>query len=52
VANFKVADRTVDASNASFAHGTAADLANGKQVKVAGNLVGTVLRATKVEFGD
>lgn len=52
VANFKVAGRTVDASNASFSHGTAADLVNGKQVKVSGTLVGTVLKATKVEFDD
>jgi len=50
--NFKVAGRTVDASSASFAHGTAADLANGKEVKVEGSLVGIVLTASKVEFDD
>jgi hypothetical protein len=52
VSNFKVAGRTVDASSASFSHGTAADLANGKQVKIEGKLVGTVLEASKVEFDD
>ncbi len=52
VSNFKVAGRTVDASSAGFSHGTAADLANGKQVKIEGTLVGTVLKASKVEFDD
>lgn len=49
-ANFKVAGRVIDATAAVFEHGTAADLANGRQVEVAGKLVGGVLRAMKVEF--
>jgi len=52
VSNFKVAGRTIDASSASFAHGTPADLANGKKVKVEGKLVGAVLKASKVAFDD
>ena len=50
VANFTVAGRTVDASSATFEDGSAAQLANGRQVEVEGVLVGTVLRAKKVSF--
>jgi cytochrome c-type biogenesis protein CcmE len=48
--NFKVAGRTIDASTARFERGTAADLANGRQVHVEGVLAGAVLRARKVAF--
>ena len=50
--NFVVAGRTVDATAATFKHGTIADLANGKKVEIKGNLVGAVLKATQVEFDD
>jgi hypothetical protein len=49
-ASFVVAARTVDASTASFQHGTAGQLANGVRVGVRGTLVGSVLRASLVEF--
>lgn len=52
VANFKVAGQIVDASAAAFSGGTAGDLANGRKVGVVGNVVGGVLRATKVEIKD
>jgi hypothetical protein len=48
--NFVVAGRAVDASAATFEHGTIADLANGKVVGVKGKLVGAVLKASKVEY--
>ena len=50
VANFVVAARRIDASKATFEHGTAANLANGVQVEVEGILVGSVLVADKVAF--
>ncbi len=50
VANFKVAARTIDASAASFEHGTAANLANGRKVEVEGKLNGDVLVAKKVSY--
>lgn len=50
--NFVVAGRTVDASAATFSHGTIADLANGRNVAIHGKLVGTVLKASTVEFDD
>jgi hypothetical protein len=52
VSNFTVAGRTVDASAAKFENGSAAQLANGKQVEVEGTLMGAVLRAGKVSFDD
>ena len=51
-ASFVVAGRSVDASAATFSHGTIADLANGKKVEIHGKLVGTVLKASTVEFDD
>ncbi len=50
--NFVVAGRTIDASSATFSHGTIADLANGKKVEIHGKLVGAVLKASSVEFDD
>jgi hypothetical protein len=50
VGNFVVAARKIDASKATFEHGTAANLANGVQVEIAGKLVGNVLVADKVGF--
>jgi hypothetical protein len=50
--NFVVAGRTVDATNARFDGGSAANLANGKKVQVQGFLVGQVLKATELEFDD
>jgi len=50
--NFAVGGRTIDASAATFRHGTVADLANGKNVEVHGTLVGGVLKASTVDFDD
>lgn len=52
-ARFQVAGVAVDASQASFEEGRAADLANGRQVEVKGTMSGGVLVASKVIFkGD
>jgi hypothetical protein len=50
VANFVVAGQGVDASNAIFRNGTAADLKNGAKVLVEGTMSGTVLLASKLIF--
>ena len=50
VANFTVAARNVDASAATFEHGSAANLANGRQVEIEGKLKGSVLVAKQVSF--
>jgi hypothetical protein len=50
IANFTVAGRKVDASTATFENGTAANLANGRQVEIEGLLNGAVLVAKKVSF--
>ena len=50
VSNFQVAGRVVDASNAKIDGGTAADLANGKQVQVQGLLINQVVKASELEF--
>jgi len=50
--NFVVAGRTIDASAATFSHGTVADLANGRKVEIHGKLVGAVLKASTVAFDD
>lgn len=52
VANFTVAGRTVDATNAKFSDGQASDLANGRSVQVQGFLNGQVLKATEVELDN
>ena len=52
VANFKVAGQLIDASTATIASGTVADLANGRKVGVVGTITGGVLRATNVEIKD
>jgi hypothetical protein len=49
-ANFKVQGQTVDASAAMFQRGTAADLANGKMVRVDGPLAAGKVMATRVHF--
>jgi hypothetical protein len=48
--NFRVGGVAVDAGAAAFVGGTAARLANGRQVRVRGTVVSGVLRATEVEF--
>lgn len=50
VANFTVAGRQVDASAATFQDGSAGQLANGVKVHAEGPLVGTVLKATRIDF--
>ena len=50
VSNFVVAARKIDASRATFEHGSSANLANGVQVEIVGKLVGNVLVADKVAF--
>ena len=49
-ANFKVNAQSIDASAAMFRGGTAADLANGKRVKVMGALSGGKIMASVVQF--
>jgi len=48
--NFTVSGRRIDASQATFGGGAAADLANGRSVAVAGVLAGEVLVASTVSF--
>ena len=50
ISNFSVAGQTVNAQNAVFEDGTAANLANGAIVEVHGQMQGTVLVATRVQF--
>lgn len=50
IANFKVATRRIDATNAKFENGNAANLANGRKVEIEGGLNGEVLVAKKVSF--
>ena len=50
VSNFLVAGQRVNAQNAVFSDGTAANLANGAVVEVHGSMVSGVLVATRVEF--
>jgi hypothetical protein len=49
-ANFKVQGQVVDASAATFVDGTAADLANGRLVRIVGTLEATTVQATRVTF--
>lgn len=50
VSSFRVRDQTVDATAAAYAGGTAADLANGRNVEVTGIVAGNVLVASAVVF--
>jgi hypothetical protein len=52
ISNFTVAGRVVDATNAKFDGGTAANLANGVSVEVQGVLNGQVVQASEVGFDD
>ncbi len=47
---FTLGDVKVDATKATFVNGTAADLANGRHVRVTGTVTGGVLAATEVSF--
>jgi Domain of unknown function (DUF5666) len=51
-ANFQVKGQTIDASGVGidFRNGTASDLANGRNVEVRGQIVGTTLIANRVVF--
>ena len=49
-ASFVVDGITIDASAATFSNGAAADLANGKFVKVTGTRTGTTMKAATVRF--
>ncbi len=49
-ASFRVRGQAVDASAATFTGGTAAGLANGRQVQVTGLVEGSVLKASTVAF--
>jgi Domain of unknown function (DUF5666) len=49
-AEFRVRNVLVDARSATYSGGVAGDLANGRKVRVSGNLVGQRLRASRVEF--
>jgi Domain of unknown function (DUF5666) len=50
IADFRVRGVTVNASAAVFVSGVATDLANGRKVRVTGNVSGRRLIASKVEF--
>jgi Domain of unknown function (DUF5666) len=50
VADFRVRGVTVDAKSATFVGGTAADLADGRRVRVTGSMSGRKLIATKVQI--
>jgi hypothetical protein len=50
IADFRVRGVTIDATNATFVGGVAADLADGRRVRVTGTVSGRRLIATKVEF--
>ena len=52
VASFKVRGVAVDASAAVFEDGTAAELMDGRLVEIKGQTVGSVVKATKVEFEE
>lgn len=49
-ASFRVGGVTVDATSATFSGGTAADLADGRPVRVDGRFTGGTLHATEVEL--
>lgn len=49
-ASFRVRGQAIDASAATFTGGSAAGLANGRQVQVTGLVDGSVLKATAVAF--
>jgi hypothetical protein len=50
IADFRVRNVAIDAASAVFVNGVAADLADGRRVKVTGGVSGRKLMATKVEF--
>ncbi len=50
VANFVVRGQRCDAASASFTHGTAADLRNGRMIEVKGVKAGDVLRVTDLKL--
>lgn len=50
IASFRVRGQAVDASAATFTGGSAAGLANGRQVQVTGLITGDVLKASAVAF--
>ena len=52
VASFKVRGVAVDASAAVFEGGTAAELMDGRLVEIKGQSVGSIVKATKVEFEE
>ena len=52
LASFKVRGVAVDATDAVFEHGDASQLANGRVVEIKGQSVGSVVKATKVEFEE
>jgi Domain of unknown function (DUF5666) len=52
VASFKVRGVAVDASAAVFEDGTAAELMDGRLVEIKGQSVGSIVKATKVEFEE
>ena len=52
VSSFKVRGVAVDASAATFEGGDAAQLAEGRLVEIKGQSVGSVVKATKVEFEE
>jgi hypothetical protein len=52
VSSFKVRGVAIDASAATFEGGDAAQLANGRLVEIKGQSVGSIVKASKVEFEE
>ena len=52
VSNFMISGTKIDASNATFERGTAANLRDGVRVQVKGILSGGVVKASRVRFED
>ena len=52
MASFKLAGVLIDASNANFERGNAANLRNGVLVEIKGVLTNGVVKATRVRFED
>ena len=50
ISNFRVSGQIVDASAATFEHGSASDLANGVKIEARGKVSNGVLKATRIEI--
>jgi len=50
ISNFRVSGQIVDASTATFEHGSASDLANGVKIEARGKVSNGVLKATRIDI--